>query len=53
MQPRFGDAIRRREEVNRTVTLIAGTSSSPSNRDPHSAYAGRSVMVIYSGVQKR
>lgn len=35
------------QDVDRAATLIAGTSSSPSDLDPHSAYDGRSVMVIY------
>lgn len=35
------------QDVDRASTLIAGTSSSPSDLDPHSAYDGRSVMVIY------
>ena len=35
------------QNVDRAATLIVGTSSSPSDLDPHSAYDGRSVMVIY------
>ena len=35
------------QDVDRAATLTAGTSSSPSDLDPHSAYDGRSVMVIY------
>ena len=40
------------QEVDRAATLIAGTSSSPSDLDPHSAYDGRSVMVIYGAYEQ-
>jgi peptide/nickel transport system substrate-binding protein len=40
------------QDVDRAATLIAGTSSSPSDLDPHSAYDGRSVMVIYGAYEQ-
>jgi peptide/nickel transport system substrate-binding protein len=41
-----------RQDADRAATLVVGTASSPSDLDPHSAYDGRSVMVIYGAYEQ-
>ncbi|MGI8477505.1 MAG: ABC transporter substrate-binding protein [Thermomicrobiales bacterium] len=43
---------RHQEEPDRARTLVVGTAGSPSDLDPHSAYEGRSEMVIYGAFEQ-
>ena len=40
------------QEADQAQTLVVGTSASASDLDPHSAYDGRSVMVIYGAYEQ-
>ena len=40
------------QEADRAQTLVVGTAASASDLDPHSAYDGRSEMVIYGAYEQ-